>query len=380
MPVFFAANAFWWAYRAGATISRAYLNWEAGRRGTTVEAAFEQARFRAARGQLSTDEVLLLRFVQFNDRFKWTDPQDFALDTSAVATAGLGMLAKVGLGNRILTTFGVKNAPTAGVIIDGIIDAVGAMLTGGKSPFPGVGDIVKAALEVLTGAQQTDLVKRGTAVVAATVKFGKLIQPFLGGPVSPLALVTAVPAIVKAAVDLFGSLLGLWGVVEESLPEPKPGRGMRGDPPLTDPVFRNALAAIERKAPRPIFVKGDLDRALWPTEILTGPARARVAEARERFGRRQIQRLGGVPGASGRLTISTVPIMVEESRSLVAGRSFTGPQPSLWSLLHGPIPPDVREKFLWMLMAGGAATVGFPGPGGDGGDGGFVPDFPSPPR
>ncbi len=253
MAVFFAANAFWWAYRAGATISRAYLNWEAGRRGTTLEAAFESARFRASRGQLSGDQVLLLRFVESNNRWAWTDSQSFALDTSAFATAGLGLLAKVGLGNRILTVLGIKHAPTAGVIIDGMIDAVGSMLTGGEGRLPGVGDTLKAALEVLRGVQQTDLVKHGTAVVTATVKLGSLIQPFLGAPVSPLRAVAAIPAIINAGAKLFGAILGLWGVVEPLLPEPKPkpATGMRGDPPLTDPVFRNALAEIEEEPPAP---------------------------------------------------------------------------------------------------------------------------------
>lgn len=232
MAAWFAANALWWGYRAGATISRVMLDHFAAQRGMTLEEGFANARLKAQFGQISGDELNLVRFVEFNDKWRWTSAKDFALDTSAMATAGLGLLAKVGLGNRVLAVLGVKSAPTAGVLIDGIIDAVGALLTGGKAGVPGVGDILQGALEVLTGVQQTAAVKHGTNVVNATVKLGNLIGPFLGKPLTAPGLLTTGGAIIGAGAQLLASIVGLWGAVEEHLPErpllrpAEPGRNL----------------------------------------------------------------------------------------------------------------------------------------------------------
>ena len=249
MAVFFVANALWWAYRAGATISRAYLDWEAARNNTTLDLAFRRAKGR----EMDAKSRALLDFVQFNNQFAWTSVQEAAIDTAAVATAGLGLAAKIGLGKRVAAVLGIKSAGVSGALIDGLIDFTGAILTGqATNPLKAIESLLELigrsekALKPVTGALQK--------VVSATATLGLIISPFLAkpGPGTIIALATALPKAIDAVADLFGAIMSLWGVVEPLLPEP--GTGVLPGPILPlDPAFRNALLDAGNKAKRPGF-------------------------------------------------------------------------------------------------------------------------------
>lgn len=53
----------------------------------------------------------------------------------------------------------------------------------------------------------------------------------------------------------------------------------------------------------------------------------------------------------------------------ISNLSFKGPRPNLWGILQDAIPPDVREKFLWLLQGGGASAKQILGGGGGGTNG-----------
>ena len=186
--------------------------------------------------------------MEFNNRFAWTSAQEAAIDTAAVATAGLGLAAKIGLGKRIATVLGIKSAGVSGALIDGLIDFSGALLTGQASnPVKAIGNLLdligrtEGALKPVTKALQT--------IVSSTAILGSIISPFLGvgtAPPSRILVLTAIPKAVQAVTDLFGAIMSLWGVVEPLLPEPGTGPITRPILPL-DPAFRNALLDVEAK-------------------------------------------------------------------------------------------------------------------------------------
>lgn len=272
MTVLFAANALWWAYRVGATIARGYLGWEAARRGTTLERAF----LRAEKRDLSGAERALVDFVKFNDQFAWTTIKDVIIDTSAVATAGAGLLAKLGLGKRIAAVGLVKTAGISGALIDGLIDFTGSVLRGGLNPADAITDVLNLAGRTQKAIQP--ITNAGEAVVDATVKLGSIIAPFLSPQARVFPLLAAVPTIINAGVDLFASVFSFWGVVEpviEDLGGRRPPAGVGGTLPAVDPVFREALrrqgeeARVEppKKPPRPPREKGDRPTGGLPTRI-----------------------------------------------------------------------------------------------------------------
>ena len=247
MAILFLANALFWGYRAGATLARAYLGWEAERRGTTLDIAFQRAERRRARGEFSDLEAGLLDFVKFNDAWAWESLQDFAIDTSAVATAGAGLAAKLGLGKRLAAVLGVKSAPLTGTIIDAVLDLVGSTIGGNiVNPAGRIKEILNliAKTEGAVGA----LAKVGGNLVNATVKLGAVIGPLLGptpGGVIGKALQVgiAAPNILNAAVDVFASIMGFWAVAEPLLPE-IPAKSI--DLPI-DPQFRAAVEEFNKK-------------------------------------------------------------------------------------------------------------------------------------
>lgn len=263
MAAWFAIQALWWGYRAGATLGRGYLDWQAAQHGTTLEEGFKNAKLKAQFGQLNAFEAALVQFVEFNNRFAWTDFVDFAVDTSAVATAGAGLAAKIGLGKRIATVLGVKAAGPEGVFIDAMIDVVGSLLQGGKTGIPGnpVG-AVKGLMNLFakTGSELAPVVKAAEGILTATSALGSIVTPFLGIRDIPSAvgavpqLVTALPRAIDALTNLVGSIFNFWGQVEPLLPE---------RPPLGEPGSRNLLRELRGDVPRP--------REVWLTPLSGDP-------------------------------------------------------------------------------------------------------------
>ena len=262
MSVFFLANALWWGYRAGATIARGFLDSQAAQAGTTLDAAFRNAEERGARGELNQFEQSLIGFVRFNNQYAWTDPAEFAVDTAAVGTAGLGLVAKIGLGKRIATVAGVKAAVPAGNLIDALIDFTGGVLTGSlQTPNPA--DLVRDlfALGRRTEGAVGPVIGAGGKVLEATTGLARVIAPFLGAPLTPatgLKALVALPAAVKAGTDLLGSILNLWSVAEPLIPEIPLAREAL---PL-DPAFRNALKPPRAPLPLDPAFRNALENAL----------------------------------------------------------------------------------------------------------------------
>jgi len=195
--------------------------------------------------------------VQFNDRWAWENVQDFAIDTAAVATAGLGLKAKIGLGKRIATVFGVKHAALGGNVIDGLIDLTGALFSGSgfTTPTQLIGDILTFAAK--SRKDLAGLFNAGNAVVDASVRLGTAI----GGILDPLAKPTdiilkpvAIGKAIQAGVDLLAALMGFWGVLEPVLPKPGETLTGGGAPLPLDPAFRNALLDVGVKAGKPGFL------------------------------------------------------------------------------------------------------------------------------
>ena len=254
MSIFFLANALWWGYRAGATIARGYLDWEAARNNTTLDQAFRNYRRRGGEGAL---QDRLIDFVQFNNQYAWTDPQQFAIDSAAVATAGLGLAAKIGLGKRIAAVMGVKQAAGLGTLIDGVIDFTGALFTGGLNPS----DQVTAFLRLISTTKKgiNPVLDAVINVVRASTRLTSIVAPILqrGIPDSPAGfarIIVKAPAILAGITNLFGALVGFWAVAEPLLPEIPSGR-------LTiplDPQFRDA--ARRQVLPLDPGLRGEKDR------------------------------------------------------------------------------------------------------------------------
>ena len=257
MSLFFLANALWWGYRAGATIARGYLDWVAAQNNTTLDQAF--ANYNRRRVGEASAQDLLIDFVQFNDQFAWTDPQQFAIDSAAVATAGLGLAAKVGLGKRIAGVMGVKNAVGLGTLIDGVIDFTGALLTGGLNPS----DQVSALLRLISRTKKgiNPVLDAVINVVRASTGLTAIVAPILqrGIPTTPAGfarVIVKAPAILTGITNLFGALVGFWAVAEPLLPEIPSGR--LTTIPL-DPQFRDA--ARRQVLPLDPGLRGEGDRS-----------------------------------------------------------------------------------------------------------------------
>ena len=240
MSIFFLANALWWGYRAGATIARGYLDWEAARNNTTLDQAFKNYRRRGGAGPV---QDRLIDFVQFNDQFAWTDPQQFAIDSAAVATAGLGLAAKIGLGKRIATVMGVKQAVGLGALIDGVIDFMGALFSstikGGGTINPS--DQIGALLSLIAGTKKgiDPLLDSVINVVRASTGLTAIVAPILqkGIPTTPAGfarVIVKAPAILAGITNLFGALVGFWAVAEPLIPD------LSRRPLPLDPQFRDA--------------------------------------------------------------------------------------------------------------------------------------------
>ena len=287
MALFFFLNAIWWAYRASATVSKGYLDYLAAERGTTLDLAFRRAETRI------TDPTAkaLLAFVKFNNKWAWTDSTEFAIDTAAVGTAGLGLAAKVGLGKRVLTVMGVKHAVPLGAIIDGIIDFVGVMIKPGASPESALKRLLGIISKTQRGVDPT--LDAFNNVLRATVGLGQIIEPLVGAgiPSSGVGLfriIAKAPQILNGVTNVFASLLGLWGVVEPLIPE----LGKAALP--TDPAFRDAVRKFNRSKVLPL--DPGLRRGLEPSRALSTTAIKGRPRVRPKFkGRREIAPDSGEP-------------------------------------------------------------------------------------
>jgi len=250
VSILFAANALWWGYRMGATLARAYLGFRAQEAGTTLPEAFKDAERRQARGEFDAQSRALFAFVKFNDQWAWEDFRSFSIDTAAVATAGLGLAAKIGLGKRIAAVFGVKQVDLGGAVIDSMIDFAGALFSGKvQNPVNLIGEVFSFIAK--SREDLAPIFNAGNRVVDASVAVGAAIGGILDPKLlTPIALGKAIPAVI----DLFGAILGLWGVIEPALP--KPGTTLPGavsTPLPLDPAFRNALRDVGKKAGKPDF-------------------------------------------------------------------------------------------------------------------------------
>ena len=262
--IFFFLNAVWWAYRAAATVSKGYLDFLAAENRTTLDLAFTRAFAREReRGVLGAGNVALLQFVQFNNKWAWDNPTDFAIDTAAVGTAGLGLLTKTSLGKRVLTVMGVKHAVPLGAIIDGVIDFVGVMISPGANP----GDALKKLLGIISRTQKgvDPTLDAFNNVVRATTGLGQIIAPLVGsgiptGPVGIFRIVAQAPAILNGVTNVFASLLGLWGAVEPFIPQAKTVLPV-------DPQFRDQVRKFNRSKILPL--DPGLRRGLEPSRTLT---------------------------------------------------------------------------------------------------------------
>ena len=241
MSIFFLANALWWGYRAGATIARGYLDWEAARNNTTLDVAFANYRRRGGEGVL---QDRLIDFVQFNNQFAWTDPQQFAIDSAAVATAGLGLAAKIGLGKRIAAVMGVKNAVGLGTLIDGVIDFTGALFAGGLDPS----DQVTAFLRLISTTKKgiNPVLDSVINVVRASTGLTAIVAPILqrGIPTTPAGfarVIVKAPAILAGITNLFGALVGFWAVAEPLIPDLSRRPDILLDPQFRDAALRQVL-------------------------------------------------------------------------------------------------------------------------------------------
>ena len=216
--------------------------------------------------------------MQFNDAWAWETLQDFAIDTSAVAVAGAGLAAKIGLGKRVAGVLGVKTSPITGTIIDAVIDLVGSTITKGFGFNPS--DKITEILNLIgrTESAIAPLGKAGANLIRATTALGAVIFPLLPtGPPSigqGLKVVIALPAIVTAAVNVFGAIMSFWAVAEPLIPELPPGRI---DLPL-DPQFRQAAKKFAQHQIFPLDpgFRGETSR------VLTAAERAEQ-EKQERF-------------------------------------------------------------------------------------------------
>lgn len=261
MGIVFAANAIWWAFKASSTISKGYLDWEASRRGTTLDNAFEGYWRARGRGETRTSlggfpgkvpfaADAVVWFTQMTSGFAWKSVREAAIDTAAVGTAGFGLGMKWSLGRRIAATLGIKQSVLGGTIIDAVIDMTGAMLTRsnkGGTLNPAV--VVNGILEVIAGNRE-DLAQATQAaqgVLRASVGLSAAIQPFIGafqggGAAGAIGALAAAPGVFAAGVNVFASLLGFWNTVEPMLPE-TPAKP-KTKTIVTDPGLRNAYRSV----------------------------------------------------------------------------------------------------------------------------------------
>ena len=286
MALFFLLNAIWWGYRAGATISKGYLEHLAVQNRTTLDLAFERAfRREEARGVLGAGNIALLKFVQFNNEWAWKDAQSFAIDSAAVGTAGLGLAAKVGLGKRVLAVMGVKHAAPLGIIVDGVIDFLGVMIQPGANPDTAIKRLLNIIGKTQKGVDPT--VDAFNNVLRATVGLGTIIEPLVGlgvptGPLGVFRIIAKAPQILNGVTNVFASLLGLWGVVEPLIPEV----GKTVLP--VDPAFRDAVRKFNRSKVLPL--DPGLRRGLEPskTTLTTTPIKGRPRTKAKFEGRREV--------------------------------------------------------------------------------------------
>ena len=282
-------NAAWWSYRAAATVSKAWLDQRAAQEGTTLDLAFQRAFAREPVGSFNHN---LLRFVAFNNSWAWTDATEFAIDTAAVGTAGLGLKAKVGLGKRVLAVMGVKQAVPLGAIIDGIIDFVGVMISPGVKPETALKKLLNIIERTQKGVDPT--VDAFNNVLRATLGLGQIIEPIVKGgiPTTPLGifrLAVAAPQILSGVTNVFSSLLGLWGAVEPLIPE-LPGRTVLP----VDPQFRDAVRKFN--ASKVIPLDPGLRRGLEPSRTLsTTEIKGRPRQKAKFEGRREVAPDSGSP-------------------------------------------------------------------------------------
>ncbi len=238
-----------------------------------------------------------MNFVEFTDGYKWTDLQDFTIDTSAVATAGLGLVAKIGLGKRVATVLGIKQAGVAGNLIDGLLDFTGSVFRGSATSAGLQGallDLFKLA-EKTEGALQP-LFKAGENVIRASTAFAAVAAPLLGPVTTPAGALAriargliAAPALLEAGVNLLGALTGFWGVAQPLLPEipAKPGNV------FLDPQFHDAAEKFAMKNTFPLDpgFRGETSRPRRRSQAKRPPRRPTRRTGREI--------IPGLPGLGG---------------------------------------------------------------------------------
>ncbi len=180
---------------------------------------------------------------------------------------------------------GVKHAVPLGVIIDGVIDFLGVMITPGKDPETALNKLFRIITNTRKGVDPT--LDAFNNVVRATVGLGSIIEPIVGAgiPTSPLGvfrIIAKAPQILNGVTNVFASLLGLWGVIEPLIPE------VGGTALPVDPAFRNQVRKFNASKVFPL--DPGLRRGLEPsrTTLTVTPVKGRPRTRPKFEGRQEV--------------------------------------------------------------------------------------------
>lgn len=339
-------------------------------------------------GNLRTNARWLYDYLNL---MRFENPAEFAVDAAGLgAGGGLRMLGKpfptalagaVGTRQWLKHLLGVETKTLFGIIpkpLVGAADTLFGVAQGGTA-------LVLEGIDIAGGLATALSSGNAPALIRAVTRIPKFIERSIAFVTEAVTDLEAMGVAVKGLVEDIVETTQYYGGIVHAMLEIFPHAHAR--PSTFERFVYRTPAEILSDLMGPVGfttvapITGET-RGPTPAEMLTGPARERVRQARERVGAREAAKMPTRRTIEGAQEIARLGVAFQQQQlamTLEMVDRTVGPTMSLLSLLEGPITPDVRRKFLWLLQGGGRRARGFGGAG-DGGDGGFDPDFPLPPR